>query len=72
MLDGMSDTLPNTVSYEQAGFVTGRTIQENIALAYEFAYDIDKVVRGGNFILKLDLSKAYDIADWRFMLQVLK
>ncbi|XP_058082470.1 uncharacterized protein LOC131230582 [Magnolia sinica] len=48
------------ISQEQGAFVKGRSIADNIEVAQEMIHHINKKVRGGNLILKLDLEKAYD------------
>ncbi|XP_058111568.1 uncharacterized protein LOC131254885 [Magnolia sinica] len=45
---------------------------ENIAFAQEVLRDLNRKVRGGNIVLKLDLEKAYDMVDWEFLKQVLR
>ncbi|PKU80440.1 integrator complex subunit 11 [Dendrobium catenatum] len=56
----LTNVLPKIISPFQMGFVKGRAIYDNILLAQEFCHDLDVKVRGGNSILKLDISKAYD------------
>lgn len=63
--------LPGLISHEQAGFVAGRSIHENIALATEMLNNIDKKVKGQNTILKVDIAKAYDTLEWSFLLTAL-
>ncbi|PKU76655.1 5'-3' exoribonuclease 2 [Dendrobium catenatum] len=53
------------------GFVKGRAISDNILLAQEFCHDLDIKVRGGNSILKLDISKAYDNISWQFIYNIM-
>lgn len=64
-------TLPKCIVENQAGFVSNRSIHENVVVAIELAHDIDKKVRGGNLMLKLD-SKAYDKASSSFLIQVMR
>ncbi|XP_058073273.1 uncharacterized protein LOC131221988 [Magnolia sinica] len=64
--------LPNIISLEQGAFISGRPIIENIALAQELVRNLNRKVRGGNLMLKLDLEKAYDRVDWTFLKGVLK
>lgn len=49
----------------------GRSILENVSLAQEIVQEVDRKVRGGNVILKLDMGKAYDRLEWNFLFQVL-
>lgn len=45
----------------------GRSILENVSLAQEIVQEVDRKVRGGNVILKLDMEKAYDRLEWNFL-----
>ncbi|XP_058075655.1 uncharacterized protein LOC131224123 [Magnolia sinica] len=62
----LSKILPSIISPEQGAFIQGRAILENIALAQELFREINKKVRGGNIVLKLDMEKAYDRVEWGF------
>ncbi|XP_020599238.1 uncharacterized protein LOC110038684 [Phalaenopsis equestris] len=64
--------LPQLVSNNQAAFVKGRSIGDNILLAQELLQDLDKPCRGGNAIFKLDLKKAYDMVNWDFIIECLE
>ncbi|XP_058099676.1 uncharacterized protein LOC131244025 [Magnolia sinica] len=48
------------------------SLSENIALAQELFEDLNKLVRCGNIVLKLDLDKAYDRVNWDFLILVLE
>ncbi|PKU71421.1 integrator complex subunit 11 [Dendrobium catenatum] len=63
--------LPIIISKNQTGFVKGRSIFDNVLLAQEMTHDINTKVKGGNFILKLDITKAYDNLSWEFLYKVL-
>ncbi|PKU64922.1 5'-3' exoribonuclease 2 [Dendrobium catenatum] len=52
-------------------FVKGRAISDNILLAQEFFHDLDVKVRGGNSILKLDISKSYDNISWQLIYNIM-
>lgn len=45
---------------------------DNILLAQELLQKLHCKARGGNVIMKIDLSKAYDRLSWLFLLQVLR
>lgn len=64
--------LPSLISEEQSGFTKTRSITDNILLAQEIIQKIDSKVRGGNVVLKLDLTKAYDRLSWLFLIKVLR
>ncbi|KAL9690969.1 hypothetical protein QQ045_011386 [Rhodiola kirilowii] len=61
--------LPEVISTEQSAFVNGRLISDNFILAHECAHVIKKTTRGKKIFgsLKLDMSKAYDRMEWRFL-----
>ncbi|KAL9682430.1 hypothetical protein QQ045_014228 [Rhodiola kirilowii] len=56
----MAPWLPHIISEEQVGFIKGREIHENIALAHDLTHDLNHKVFGGNLSIKLDMAKAYD------------
>ncbi|XP_070017599.1 uncharacterized protein [Nicotiana sylvestris] len=65
--------LPSLILEEQAGFVKGRNIVENILLTQEIVTDIRLRTKAGpNVILKLDMTKAYDRISWLFLTKVLR
>lgn len=59
------------VSHEQGAFVFGRSIFENITLAQEMVYSLNKKMVGGNIMVKIDMTKAYDKVNWDFLMKVL-
>ncbi|XP_073037149.1 uncharacterized protein [Primulina eburnea] len=68
----LRDVVERLVSPNQSGFVPGRMISDNILLAQELTHSITLPTRGGNVILKLDMAKAYDRVQWRFLFDVLR
>ena len=77
----MVHLLPDLISQNQAGFVRGRSIVENILLTQEIITDIrlrtNKGKKNGNVIvpnvvMKLDMTKAYDRLSWLFLTKVLR
>jgi hypothetical protein len=56
----------------QTGFVPGRNITENIVIAQEMLHSMTKMRSNvGFFVIKVDLSKAYDRLNWEFIHKVL-
>lgn len=45
-------------------------IQDNTLLAQELALDLKKNIDGGNLMLKLDMTKAFDRISWAFLNRV--
>ncbi|PKU60779.1 integrator complex subunit 11 [Dendrobium catenatum] len=71
LMSRLSGLLPKIISPFQMGFVKGRAIADNILLAQEFCQDLDIKVRGGNMVMKLDITKAYDNINWSFIYKIL-
>ena len=65
--------LPQLVSQHQSAFISNRLISDNISVAFETLYYMRNHCTGktGFMALKLDISKAYDRVEWRFMEKVL-
>ncbi|XP_024636247.1 uncharacterized protein [Medicago truncatula] len=70
--DRLAKILPGIISEEQRGFIQGRNIKDCICLASEASNLLNKKSYGGNLALKIDISKAFDTMDWKFLLKVLK
>ncbi|KAL0404024.1 UNVERIFIED_CONTAM: hypothetical protein Sradi_2043200 [Sesamum radiatum] len=56
----LAGTLPMLISPSQSGFVPSKLIGNNILLAQEMIYSLDKRYDKGNVVLKLDMTEAYD------------
>ena len=61
------------ISENQSAFVPGRSITDNVFVAFEMLHYMKQKKRGaeGEVALTLDVSKAYDRVDWRFLKQQL-
>ncbi|KAA3465508.1 LINE-1 reverse transcriptase isogeny [Gossypium australe] len=59
---------PKLISQEQAGFIAGRNISDNIILAQEVIRSMRRKRKGKNWMaIKLDLEKAYSRVSWEFI-----
>jgi hypothetical protein len=63
IVNRLSAALCRLVSEEQGAFLPGRSIFENISLTQELVQDINKPIRGGNIMIKIDMAKDYDTVD---------
>ena len=63
--------LPKIISEEQTGFVPGRSILDGIITIQETIHSAIKNKEACMFI-KLDIQKAYDMVDWRFLCKTLE
>ncbi|CAN0847030.1 LINE-1 retrotransposable element ORF2 protein [Linum grandiflorum] len=59
--------VPKVISEEQLAFITGRSIIDNVMVAFEVIHSMNKRYAGklGNMAVKIDISKAYDRVEWR-------
>ncbi|KAA3470135.1 reverse transcriptase [Gossypium australe] len=70
----LKTTLPLCISQNQSAFVLGHMIHENILIAHELMHYLQSLKNGPNkgFVIKLDMSKAYDRVEWNFLEDVMK
>ncbi|CAN1269326.1 LINE-1 retrotransposable element ORF2 protein [Linum perenne] len=66
--------LPKVVSKLQSAFTGERSIQDSIIIIHEVVHRLKNRKKGKkyDFLLKLDMQKAYDRVDWQFLLIVLE
>eukprot|EP00253_Pinus_taeda_P011982 PITA_11982 len=63
--------LGNLISAEQTGFVEGRQILDGLVVTQEVIHSL-KVKKQKGMMIKLDLSKAYDRLNWKYLETVLE
>ncbi|XP_019465329.1 PREDICTED: uncharacterized protein LOC109363519 [Lupinus angustifolius] len=71
LADRLAIIAPKIISTNQRGFIKGRHIHDCISLASEAVNLMDHKVYGGNLAIKLDVKKAFDTIDWKFLLDTL-
>jgi exonuclease III len=72
LADRLALIMPSLISMEQRGFIKGRNIIDCICLASEAANLLHNKVFGGNLLLKIDITKAFDTLEWPFLITVLR
>ncbi|XP_020596867.1 uncharacterized protein LOC110036700 [Phalaenopsis equestris] len=68
----LQPVLPQLITINQAAFVKGIIIGDQILLAQELLQDLERSCRGGNIIYKLDLKKAYDMVNCELIMECLE
>ena len=66
--------LPSVVSKNQSAFQASRVITDNILMAFETLHykNHHQTGKSGFMALKLDMSKAYDRVEWKYLEQMMK
>ncbi|KAL8145567.1 hypothetical protein AgCh_003647 [Apium graveolens] len=66
--------LPDVISENQSAFVPGRSVNDNVLVAFEVIHHMKRKSTGseGEVALKLDMRKAYDRVNWSFLRQRMK
>ena len=74
MANRLKHILHQVISRTQSVFIPIRLITYNIIIGYECLYKIkhNKSTKKGLVALKLDISKAYDRVEWRFLEQTMR
>ncbi|CAH1447974.1 unnamed protein product [Lactuca virosa] len=63
-------SLGDIVDINQSAFIPGRSILENILLAQELMVGYKRKMGAPKCALKIDIQKAYDTVDWKFLKQI--
>lgn len=69
----MKLVLNSVISENQRAFIPGRLISDNMMISFEVMHYLKRKTTGktGSMALKLDLNKAYDRVEWKFLGDVL-
>ncbi|KAK5794734.1 hypothetical protein PVK06_035976 [Gossypium arboreum] len=61
----LKDTLLKSISQNQSAFVLRQMIHDNILITYGLVHYLQSIKNGPNkgFVIKLDMSKAYDLVE---------
>ena len=70
----LKSILPSVISDNQSAFQAGRVIIDNILMAFETLHYMKhhQAGKSGFMALKLDMSKAYDHVEWKYLELVMK
>lgn len=70
----LKKVLHDIISSTQSAFIPGRLITDNIMVAFVVLHTMKTKQKGGigNKALKLDMSKAYDKIEWRYLEVIMK
>ncbi|KAJ9536236.1 hypothetical protein OSB04_un000585 [Centaurea solstitialis] len=71
IVDRMKPVLDSIVHRSQSAFIPGRRIVDNILMAHELVVGYHLNSGPPRCAFKIDLRKAYDMVDWRFLIQML-
>lgn len=66
--------LPQIISETQSAFIKGRLITDNVIASFEFNHWMQRKSQGkvGFSALKIDMSKAYDRVEWKFVMEIMR
>ncbi|CAN0839533.1 Transposon TX1 uncharacterized 149 kDa protein [Linum grandiflorum] len=70
----MRRVMPKLISEEQSAFVAGRSIIDNVTVAFETIHSMKRRQTGkcGEVAVKLDISNAFDRVEWGYLEAVLR
>ncbi|CAN1752111.1 Transposon TX1 uncharacterized 149 kDa protein [Linum perenne] len=61
--------IPQIIGVEQSAFVEGRSIVNNVLIATETLHTMNtrRYAKDGEFVVKIDISKAFDRVEWSYL-----
>jgi len=71
MVKKLKPILPNIISPEQTGFMEGRKILDGLVVSQKIIHTLKQKKELG-MMIKLDLSKVYDILNWKYLEAILQ
>lgn len=73
LVNRLKQVLPRLISKAQSAFVAGRSIMDNVIVAFEMIHYMKRKSKGkdGTVALKVDMSKAYDRIDWGYLKNIM-
>ncbi|XP_057246831.1 uncharacterized protein LOC104884449 [Beta vulgaris subsp. vulgaris] len=74
LVNRLRPLLCDLITEYQSAFIPGRHMDDNILISHELTHVLNKRRRGNVHLaaLKIDMNKAYDRINWRFLLKVLQ
>ncbi|XP_039136185.1 uncharacterized protein LOC120273588 [Dioscorea cayenensis subsp. rotundata] len=69
--DDFPKVVDQLIDNSQSAFIKGRSILDNVVVAEEIIFGLQKRELPGN-IVKVDFAKAFDMVDWDFLLDLLE
>ncbi|KAK2642188.1 hypothetical protein Ddye_023951 [Dipteronia dyeriana] len=70
--DRLAQVAARIISPQQFGFIRDRHIEDCIALSSDCVNVLHKKCYGGNEAMKIDIQKAFDTLNWKFLCRVLR
>nr|XP_016450082.1 PREDICTED: uncharacterized protein LOC107774930 [Nicotiana tabacum] len=67
----IQEVIPSIIYDAQATFITGRKISDNIILAHELVKDYGRKNASPEYMVNIDLQKAYDSVELPYLKQVM-
>jgi len=63
--------IASIITETQSGFIPGRKVADNVIMAHELVKTYTRKHISPRCMIKVDIQKAYDTVDWRFLEQML-